>query len=103
MATIRKRGTATTYRSDGVDNRLQEPWTGWRLPSPGYPRLKEISRDIFNVESSRLEKTTLLELLERYERQILPTHKGQQVKAYRLETLHYNCKPFYLVNNTWRQ
>ena len=89
---IRRRGQSITRTLDRLAT--AKSW---------IPKIEgDIERHLY-VESSRLEKTTLLELLERYERQILPTHKGQQVKAYRLETLHYNCKPFYLVNNTWRQ
>ena len=79
--------TATTYRSEGVGNPSQEPLTGWQPPSPGFPRSKgKIERHLY-IQGSGLEKITLLELLERYEKQINPSHKGQQAERYRLETL----------------
>ena len=103
MTTIRKRGNRYHVLIRRRGQSITRTFDRLATAKSWIPRIEEDIERHLNVESSRLEKTTLLELLERYERQIVPAHKGQQVEAYGLETLHYNCKPFYLVNNTLRQ
>ena len=44
--------------------------------------------------------TTLKELLKRYERQILPAHKGKQAEGYRLKTLKRHLGALTLVQLT---
>jgi hypothetical protein len=88
MTTIRKRGNRYHVQIRRRGQSITRTFDRLATAKSWIPRIEEdIERHLY-VESSRLEKTTLLELLERYERQILPTHKGQQVEAYRLETVH---------------
>ena len=46
------------------------------------------------------DQTTVGELLKRYQRQILPSHKGQQVEAYRLKTLRKHLGALRLIHLT---
>ena len=88
MATIRKRGNRYHVQIRRRGQSITRTFDRLATAKSWIPKIEgDIERHLY-VESSRLEKTTLLELLERYERQILPTHKGKQVEAYRLEPLH---------------
>ena len=46
------------------------------------------------------DQTTVGELLKRYQRQISPSHKGQQVEAYRLGTLKKRLGSIRLIHLT---
>ena len=46
------------------------------------------------------DQTTVGELLNRYQRQILPSHKGQQVEAYRLKTIKKHFGDLRLIHLT---
>jgi len=102
MATIRKRGSHynVQIRKEGYPS-ITKTFASISVAKKWAKGVEADMERRIHVEVP--DQTTVGELLNRYQRQILPSHKGQQVKAYRLETVHYNCKPFYLVNNTWRQ
>ncbi len=86
MATIRKRGSRYNVQ----------------IRKEGYPSVTKtfthlsVARKWANSIEADMERrihvgvpdqTTVGELLKRYQRQISPSHKGQQVEAYRLGTL----------------
>ena len=87
MATIRKRGSRYN-----VQIRKQ----GYPSITKTFTRISVARRWATGVEADmerRIhvevpDQTTVGELLKCYQRQILPSHKGQQVEAYGLETVH---------------
>ena len=62
-----------------------QPLLVFQLLRSGQKVLRQTWRGTFNIEVP--DQTTVGELLNRYQRQILPSHKGQQVEASRLGTL----------------
>ena len=46
------------------------------------------------------DNTTVVELLDRYRKEILPTHKGQQAERYRIQTLLGFLGDFKLIHLT---
>ena len=87
MATIRKRGNRYHVQIRRCGQSITRTFDRLATAKSWIPKIEgDIERHLY-LESSGLEKITLLELFERYERQISPSHKGQQVEAYRLGTL----------------
>ena len=87
MATIRKRGNRYHVQIRRRGQSITRSFDRLATAKSWIPKFEgDIERHLY-AESSGLEKITLLELLERYERQILPSHKGQQVEAYSLGIL----------------
>ena len=102
MATIRKRGSRYNVQ----------------IGKEGYPSVTKTFRSISVAKkwASSIEadmerrihvevpdQTTVGELLKRYQRQILPSHKGQQVEAYRLGTLKQHLGNLRLIHLTTKE
>ena len=97
MATIRKRGNRYHVQIRRCGQSITRTFDRLATAKSWIPKIEgDIERHLY-LESSGLEKITLLELLERYQKQISPSHKGQQVEAYRLGTLkkHLGCLKAY--------
>ena len=87
MATIRKRGNRYHVQIRRRGQSITRTFDRLATAKSWIPKIEgDIERQLY-VDTSGTERTTVLELLERYERQILPTHKGQQVESCRLKTL----------------
>jgi integrase len=102
MATIRKRGSRYNVQ----------------IRKEGYPSITKtftrisIARKWANSIEADMERhlyiavpdqTTVEELLQRYQRQISPSHKGQQVEAYRLGTLKRRLGSIRLIHLTSKE
>jgi len=89
---IRRRGQSITRSFDRLAT--AKSW---------IPKIEgNIERHLY-IESSGLERTTLLELFERYQRQILPSHRGHQVERYRLRTLKRRLGSIRLIHLTSKE
>ena len=78
MASIRKRGGR--YHA-------QVRKSGYPPLTKTFPSLTTEADMERNLHIVLPDKTLLKELLERYEKEVLPLHKSHQVEQYRLETL----------------
>ena len=75
-----------------------QPLPVFQLLRSGQKVLRQTWRGTFNIEVP--DQTTVGELLNRYQRQILPSHKGQQVEAYRLKTIKKHFGDLRLIHLT---
>ena len=76
MATIRKRGNRYHVQIRRRGQSITRTFDRLATAKSWIPKIEgDIERHLY-LESSGLERTTLLELLERYEKQISPSHKG---------------------------
>ena len=83
MATIRKRGSRynVQIRKEGYPS-VTKTFTSISIARKWANSIEaDMERHLY-IEVP--DQTTLGELLQRYQRQISPSHKGQQVEAYRL-------------------
>ena len=103
MATIRKRGNCYHVQIRRRGQSITRTVDRLATAKSWIPKIEgDIERHLY-IESSGLEKTTLLKLLERYEKQISPSHKGQQVEAYRLGTLKRRLDSIRLIHLTSKE
>jgi len=99
MATIRKRGSRYN---------VQIRKEGYPSITKTFTRISVAKKWAAGVEADmerRIhvavpDQTTVGELLKRYQRQISPHHKGQQVEAYRLKTLKMHLEDLRLIHLT---
>ena len=103
MATIRKRGNRYHVQIRRRGQSITRIFDRLATAKSWIPKIEGDIKRQFYIENSGLEKIFLLELLERYERQILPTHKGQQVEGCRLKTLKRHFGAFSLVHLTSKE
>jgi len=102
MATIRKRGSRynVQIRKEGYPSVTKT----FRSISIARKWANSIEADMerrIHVEVP--DQTTVGELLQRYQRQISPSHKGQQVEAYRLGTLKKHLGSVRLIHLTSKE
>jgi len=99
MATIRKRGSSynVQIRKEGYPS-ITKTFTSISVARKGAKGGEADMERRIHVEVP--DQTTVGELLKRYQRQILPSHKGQQVEAYRLKTLKRHLGGFRLIHLT---
>ena len=103
MATIRKRGNCYHVQIRRRGQSITRTVDRLATAKSWIPKIEgDIERHLY-IESSGLEKTTLLKLLERYEKQISPSHKGQQVEAYRLGILKKHLGDLRLIHLTSKE
>ena len=87
MATIRKRGNRYHVQIRRRGQSITRIFDRLATAKSWIPKIeRDIERQLY-VDTSGTERTTVGELLQRYQKQISPSHKGQQVEAYRLGTL----------------
>ena len=99
MATIRKRGSRynVQIRKEGYPS-VTKTFGGISVARKWASNIEaDMERHLF-IEVP--DRTTVGELLQRYQRQISPSHKGQQVEAYRLETLKKHLGSVRLIHLT---
>jgi len=100
MATIRKRGNRYHVQIRRRGQSITRTFDRLATAKSWIPKIEgDIERQLY-VDTSGTERTTVLELLERYQRQISPSHKGQQVEAYRLRTLKKHLGALRLIHLT---
>ena len=100
MATIRRRGNRYHVQIRRRGQSITRTFDRLATAKSWIPKIEgDIERQLY-VDTSGTERTTVLELLERYERQILPAHKGQQVESCRLKTLKRHFGALRLVHLT---
>ena len=100
MATIRKRGNRYHVQVRRHGQSITRTFDRLATAKSWIPKIEgDIERHLY-LESSGTEKITLLELFEPYQRQILPSHKGQQVETYRLGTLKKRLGSIRLIHLT---
>jgi len=100
MATIRKRGNRYHVQIRRRGQSITRTFDRLATAKSWIPKIEgDIERQLY-VDTSGTERTTVLELLQRYERQISPSHKGQQVEAYRLRTLKKHLGALRLIHLT---
>ena len=100
MATIRKRNNRYHVQIRRRGQSITRTFDRLATAKSWIPKIEgDIERQLY-VDTSGAERTKVLELLERYERQILPTHKGQQVESCRLKTLKRHFGALRLVHLT---
>ena len=99
MATIRKRGSRynVQIRKEGYPS-ITKTFTSISIARKWANSIEADMERRIHVEVP--DQTTVGELLNRYQRQILPTHKGQQVEAYRLGTLKKHLGDLRLIHLT---
>ena len=74
MATIRKRGNRYHVQIRRRGQSITRTFDRLATAKSWIPKIEgDIERHLY-IESSGSERTTLLELFERYERQVLPSH-----------------------------
>ena len=99
MATIRKRGSRynVQIRKEGYPS-ITKTFTSISVARKWVTGIEaDMERHLY-VEVPN--HTTVKELLKRYERQILPAHKGKQAEGYRLKTLKRHLGALTLVQLT---
>jgi len=104
MATIRKRGRRynVQIRKEGYPS-ITKTFTRISVAKKWARSIEtDMERQLY-VDTSGTERTTVGELLERYQRQISPSHKGQQVEAYRLGTLKRRLGSIRLIHLTSKE
>ena len=100
MATIRKRGNRYHVQIRRRGQSITRTFDRLATAKSWIPKIEgDIERQLY-VDTSGTERTTVLELLERYEKQISPSHKGQQVEGYRLKTLTMHLGALRLIHLT---
>ncbi len=100
MATIRKRGNRYHVQIRRRGQSITRTFGRLATAKSWIPKIEgDIERQLY-VDTSGTERTTVLELLQRYQRQISPSHKGQQVEAYRLRTLKKHLGALRLIHLT---
>ena len=99
MATIRKRGSRynVQIRKEGYPS-ITKTFTSISVAKKWAKGVEADMERRIHVEVP--DQTTVGELLNRYQRQILPSHKGQQVEAYRLGTLKKHLGSLRLIHLT---
>ena len=99
MATIRKRGSRynVQIRKEGYPS-ITKTFTSISVAKKWTKGVEADMERRIHVEVP--DQTTVGELLKRYQRQILPSHKGQQVAAYRLGTLKKHLGALRLIHLT---
>ena len=103
MATIRKRGNRYHVQIRRRGQSITRTFDRLATAKSWIPKIEgDIERQLY-VDTSGTERTTVLELLERYEKQISPSHKGQQVEAYRLGTLKKHLGSIRLIHLTTKE
>ena len=99
MATIRKRGSRynVQIRKEGYPS-VTKTFTRISVAKKWASSIEaDMERHLY-IEVP--DQTTVGELLQRYQRQISPSHKGQQVEAYRLGTLKKHLGSVRLIHLT---
>ena len=99
MATIRKRGSRynVQIRKEGYLS-ITKTFTSISIARKWANNIEaDMERHLY-IEVP--DQTTVGELLKRYQRQISPSHKGQQVEAYRLRTLKKHLGALRLIHLT---
>ena len=100
MATIRKRGNRYHVQIRRRGQSITRTFDRLATAKSWIPKIEgDIERQLY-VDTSGTERTTVGELLQRYQRQISPSHKGQQVEAYRLRTLKKRLGSIRLIHLT---
>ena len=102
MATIRKRGSRynVQIRKEGYPS-ITKTFTHRSVAKKWASSIEaDMERHLY-IEVP--DQTTVGELLQRYQRQVLPSHKGQEVEAYRLETLKKHLGPIRLTHLTSKE
>ena len=102
MATIRKRGSRynVQIRKEGYPS-ITQTFTHRSVAKKWASSIEaDMERHLY-IEVP--DQTTIEELLKRYQRQILPSHKGQQVEAYRLGTLKKHLGNLRLIHLTSKE
>ena len=103
MATIRKRGNRYHVQIRRRGQSITRTFDRLATAKSWIPKIEgDIERHLY-IESSGSERTTLLELFERYERQVLPSHKGHRVERYRLGTLKRRLGSIKLIHLTSKE
>jgi len=99
MATIRKRGSRynVQIRKEGYPS-ITKTFASISVAKKWAKGVEADMERRIHVEVP--DQTTVGELLNRYQRQILPSHKGQQVEAYRLGTLKKHLGSLRLIHLT---
>jgi integrase len=100
MATIRKRGNRYHVQIRRRGQSITRTFDRLATAKSWIPKIEgDIERQLY-VDISGTERTTVGELLQRYQRQISPSHKGKQVEAYRLGTLKRHLGALRLIHLT---
>ena len=99
MATIRKRGSRynVQIRKEGYPS-ITKTFTRISVAKKWASSIEADMEKRIHVEVP--DQTTVSELLKRYQRQVSPSHKGQQVEAYRLGTLKRHLGDLRLIHLT---
>ena len=102
MATIRKRGSRynVQIRKEGYPS-ITKTFTSISVARKWANGVEADMERRIHVEVP--DQTTVGELLKRYQRQISPSHKGQQVEAYRLGTLKKHLGSVRLIHLTSKE
>jgi integrase len=102
MATIRKRGSRynVQIRKEGYPS-ITKTFTRISVARKWAKGVEADMERRIHVEVP--DQTTVGELLKRYQRQTLPSHKGQQVEAYRLKTLKKHLGELRLIHLTSKE
>ena len=102
MATIRKRGSRynVQIRKEGYPS-ITKTFTRISVAKKWASSIEADMERRIHVEAP--VQTTVGELLKRYQRQISPSHKGQQVEAYRLGTLKRRLGSIRLIHLTSKE
>ena len=97
MATIRKRGSRynVQIRKEGYPS-ITKTFTRISVAKKWAAGVEADMERRIHVEVP--DQTTVGELLKRYKREILPSHKGQQVEAYRIGTLKMHLGALRLIH-----
>ena len=103
MSTIRKRENRYHVQVRRRGQTVTRTFDRLATAKSWIPKIEgDIERQLY-VDTSGTERTTVLELLKRYQRQISPSHKGQQVEAYRLGTLKKHLGNLRLIHLTSKE
>ena len=102
MATIRKRGSRYNVQigKEGYPS-VTKTFTRISIAKKWANSIEADMERRIHVEVP--DQTTVGELLQRYQRQISPSHKGQQVEAYRLGTLKRHLGDLRLIHLTSKE
>ena len=102
MATIRKRGSRynVQIRKEGYPS-ITQTFTHRSVARKWASSIEaDMERHLYTEVP---DQTTVEELLKRYEKQILPSHRGQQVETYRLGTLKRRLGSIRLIHLTSKE
>ena len=100
MATIRKRNNRYHVQIRRRGQSITRTFGRLATAKSWIPKIEgDIERQLY-VDTSGTERTTVGELLQRYQKQISPSHKGQQVERYRLGTLKRRLGSIRLIHLT---